>query len=334
MPPGNTTVPSRAPIDQIREAVFTPLAVRAAMQLDLFTPLADGPMTASALADALGVRPRRLEMLLYQLVSAAFLELHGERFANTPVTDYYLVKGRPTYIGGIHGVLTEQFTAQLHTADSIRADAPQAKIDFAGMSPDQLGGFLKGLHGTTVAAGRLLAEKPVFAEASRVVDVGGGSGGLPIALCEFHPHLEAALWELPAVIPIAREMIAEAGLADRIAVEACDVLDTPPAGRFDVAVARSFFQVLSATQCRTAMHNIAAALPSGGTLFAIGFVCDDTRLAPLNCVNINLFFLNVFDEGEAYTESQYRRWFQEAGFTDVVREPFMYGQSVMSARKI
>ena len=84
-------IPSRALIDNIRTAAVTPMAVRAALQLGLFTPLASGPMTAGDMADALGVKPRRLEALLYQLVLSEFLTVSDGRFANTDMAAYYLV---------------------------------------------------------------------------------------------------------------------------------------------------------------------------------------------------------------------------------------------------
>jgi hypothetical protein len=111
-----STPPSRAPIDNIRDAVITPLAVRAALQLGVFTPLADGPMTATELADTLGVKTRRLEMLLYQLVVADFLELGDGRFANSAMADHYLVADRPGYIGGIHELGNVPSTVEICSA--------------------------------------------------------------------------------------------------------------------------------------------------------------------------------------------------------------------------
>ncbi len=325
--------PSREPIDLITRAVAAPMAVRAALQLGIFTPLGDGPMSAGELADALGVKPRRLEMMLYQLVVAGFLEHDGDRFANTAMADHYLVEGRPGYMGGIHTLWSTQWSAQLLTAESIRTDVPQAKIDFAGMTKEQLGGFLRGLHGMALADGRDLATAPGFAEATNFVDVGGGSGGVAIALCREHPHLTATVIDLPSVVPIAEEMIADAGLADRIMAETADILEQPLSGAYDIATARSVFQVLSADQCRTAARNIAAALPAGGTFYIIGLICDDTRLAPEVAVAINMNFINMFDDGQAYTESEYRDWLTDTGFTDITRKLMTSGYSLMTARK-
>ncbi|MEE8284904.1 MAG: methyltransferase, partial [Alphaproteobacteria bacterium] len=73
MPTEPAAPPSREPIDRLIHAPVTPMAVRAALRLEVFTLLAEGPMTAEELADALGVKPRRLQMLLCQLVVADFL---------------------------------------------------------------------------------------------------------------------------------------------------------------------------------------------------------------------------------------------------------------------
>jgi hypothetical protein len=329
-----TATPSRAPIDNIRDTVFTPMAVRAALQLDVFMPLAGGPMTADELAKALGVKSRRLELLLYQLVQSEFLEIKGDRFANTDVSAYYLVKGTPNYLGAIHGVWTEIFGALMQTADSIRTDTAKAKIDFTGMSKDELGGFLRGLHGGSVATGRSMAKLPQFAEAKTMIDVGGGSGGLAIGLCQEHPQLQATVIDLPSVVPIAAELVEEAGLSDRISVKTADVLDQPLDGKYDVATARALFQVLSADQCKKAAKNISAGIVPSGTLFVIGFITDDSRVSPLTPVGMNVTFVNMFDNGQAYTESEYRGWLSDAGFDDISRVPHMMGNSLITARKI
>ena len=326
--------PSRAPIDNVRLATFTPMAVRAALQLSLFTPLAQGSMTAEELGVALDVKPRRLRALLYQLVVSEFLNVNDGRFSNTEMSEYYLVEGAPNYTGGIHGIWTEQINAMMHIADSIRADTPQTKMDFSGMSQEELGGFLKGLHGSAVAAGRSLSKLPKISEAQELIDIGGGSGGLAIALCEEHLKLRATVVDLPSVVPIATEAVEEAGLTERISVKSADILNNPLKGEFDIATARAFFQVLSADQSKKAAQNIGAGLVSGGTLFILGMVTDDSHLSPISSVGMNLIFLNMFDYGEAYTESEYRDWLANAGFTDVSREPHMMGYDLISARKI
>jgi len=335
MPENPSTLPSREPIDRCARNVFAPMAVRAALQLGIFTRLADGPTPAAALAADLGVGQRHLEALLYQLVMSEFLFLDGDRFANTEMADHFLVSGRPAYIGSIHELWAQQWTNLLQAADGIRTGRPQAKVDFDAMSPEELGGFIRGLHGTTMSAGRALAQRFDFSGVRHLADVGGGSGGLSLALCQEHRSLSATVFELPSIAAIARDVISEAGMDGRISVETADILAEPLEGTYDAIAAKALFQVMSADNARKAMRNIGAALADGGTLLIIGFVLDDTRLSPDICVGMNLLFVNMFDDGQAYTETQYREWLADAGFSDVVRQPFPYppGASLILARK-
>ena len=219
------------------------------------------------------------------------------------------------------------------TDQSITTDSPQAHIDFDRMSSAELSGFLKSIHGLAVAAGRGLAKNPSFANAERVVDLAGGSGGVAIGLCQEHPHLSVTVVDLPAVIPIGQEMVGEAGLSDRITLKTANLLEKPLSGEFDIATARGFFQVLSAENCRKAAHNIAAALPSGARLFVISFILDDSGLSPEICVNQNMQFLNQYEDGQAYREAQYHDWLAGAGFKDIARHPEAQGRSLITARK-
>ena len=71
-------------------AVYQPFAMLAGMQLDLFTPLKDGPMSAGALASQMDVRPEKLSPLLYALVTARLLTVDDGIFSNTPEADKFL----------------------------------------------------------------------------------------------------------------------------------------------------------------------------------------------------------------------------------------------------
>jgi SAM-dependent methyltransferase len=333
MPSDVSNRPSREPIDRLREAPVTPMAVRAALGLGVFTALGQTGMTADELAHALSVKPRRLELLLLQLVVGEFLELHDGRFSNTEMAAHYLVEGAPDYIGAVYGNWTGYWRSQLVSEQSIRTDVPQAKVDFEGMSTEELSGFLKGLHGAAVIAGRNLAKHASFAKAKRVVDIGGGSGGVAIGLCQIHPELSVTVVDMPAVVPIGKEMVEEAGLADRISVVAADLTKEPLSDDFDIATARAFFQVLSADDCEKAARYIAAAIRTGGELFVIGFILDDRGLSPEVCVAQNVCNLNIFDNGEAYREALYRSWLTDAGFVDITRSPEAQGRSLITVRK-
>ena len=105
------------------------------MQLDLFTPLKEGPLSAEQLADTFGVGFTKLEFLLYALVAATLLRMEGDLFSNTAEADHYLVRGQPEYIGHRHGSIATRYANVLKTAESIRTGTGQAMIDFSAISP-------------------------------------------------------------------------------------------------------------------------------------------------------------------------------------------------------
>ena len=172
----NTSTVQPTTIQHLALAVYPSFAMLAGMQLDVFTPLKDGPLTAAQLADVLRVNEEKLSRLLYALVTAHLLTVEGDRFANTPEATHFLVKGQPTYLGGRHENFSETWEALLHTAETIRTGMPQCKKDFATLSPDAQLPFFRGLHPRTLATGRDVASRYDFSTSQTLADVGGGSG--------------------------------------------------------------------------------------------------------------------------------------------------------------
>ena len=314
-------------------AVFAPMAMLAGMQLELFTPLQNGPMNAEALAETLGLNPVKLSPLLYALVVAELLTFMDGRFANTPEAEHFLVKGRPAYIGGAHELLSELWSAVLHTAETIRTGKPQAKIDFDAMDEERLRAFLRGSHGGAVATGRMLAERLNLADCKHLADVGGGSGGLAIGACEASPGLRATVVDLPGTIKITKDFIGESAVAGRVGVNPADVTKERPEGTYDIAVLRYLIQVISAEQARRTIQHVGQTLEPGGRIAIVGRMLDDSRLSPPEVVTFNLVFLNIYDDGVAYTEQEHRDWLAEAGFAEFDRQALPDGSTMVTARK-
>ena len=316
--------------------VYPSMAMLAGMQLDIFTPLKDGPMTAAALANALALQTDKLRPLLYALVHAELLNLvEGDRFANTPEADVYLVRGRRSYLGSSHELYSDLWNAALTAGRSVRTGSPQVKHDFMVMSDEELGAFFRGLHAGALATGEQLAATYDFQRFRSLVDVGGGSGGVSIAACQTCHDLRATVIELPRVAPIARAVVQESNLANRVHVLAADILEGAPEGCFDVAVLRNLIQVLGSNAARRALRNVGQMIEPGGWLFIVGYVLEDSRLAPAEAVCLNLAFLSLYNEGQAYTEGEHRTWLAEAGFDsiDVHYRAARAGLSIVTARK-
>jgi hypothetical protein len=163
----------------------------------------------------------------------------------------------------------------------------------------------------------MLASTFDFLAYRTLVDVGGGSGGLAIAVTERHPHVRATVVDLPSVVSITEQLIAEAGAAGRVQAMGVDLLAEPLPPLYDVAVLSSFLQDFESESARRALINVGAGVRPGGTLCVIGAILDETRLAPHWGVWFNYAAISFYERGQAHTERECRGWLKEAGFDEI-----------------
>jgi SAM-dependent methyltransferase len=320
-------------IFEITSSVHPAFAFLAGAQLDLFSPLGQGPLTTEQLANKLEVNAQKLKPLLYALVTSQFLTLENVRFANTEVANHYLVRNSPRYMGSMHELLSKMWEAELQTSASIRTGIPQAKHDYKKASRDELAQIFRGLHPGTIAAAYALLKRYDFSPYQTLLDIGGGSGGLAITIAERHTQIEATIMDLPSVTPIAKEFVDMSEASDRIQVVDANVVQEPIEGSYDVAILRALIQVLGPDEARQALIHVGEAMNPGGHIYIIGAVLDDSRLSPRGTVAFNLLFLNIYDAGEAYTEQVYRDWLDESDFKNVERVLLPDGNSFITAQK-
>ena len=157
---------------------------------------------------------------------------------------------------------------------------------------------------------------------------------MAIAIAQACPDLRATVVDLPTVTPFTQRLVQEAGLADRVDVVAVDVINGKVEGSFDVAVMSRFIPVISRLDAQRALKNVAQVMEPGGTLYIsdVGTL-DDSRLSPLGVNRQNLWFINVFDKGQARTEQEHKEWLTDAGFEGIERITFPDGDSITVSRK-
>ena len=308
--------PTPDTINKLRTGADQSLAMLAGMQLDVFTPLKNGPMSLEELAKTLEVRPLKLRPLLYALVLAGLLKVEDVRFSNTHEAQRFLVRGNPEYLGGMHARMASAWEVTLKTAESIRTGTPQAKLDFSDASEDELESFLRSLQGAAESSGRELARLVDLSSVLTFADIGGGSGGLAMAITRECPHITATVIELAGVAPITQRIIDGAELNGRVEVAVGDVVQGLTAGPYDVVALRALIQVLSPDDAVRALTNIRRTVKPGGAIFVIGHVVENSRLSPALAVGFSLMTLNIYDEGQAYTRQEYLDWLTEAGFEE------------------
>ena len=316
---------------QIRNKTRSTVAMLAGMKLELFTPLKDGPLNPEQLASKLGVNADKLAPLLYALVISGLLVEEDGIFSNTPETDEFLVKGKTAYMGNVHKIWYSNLLASLKTAETIQTGIPQARYDWANMTEDELKVLYDGMAASDYNFATWLTSNFDFSQCRRLLDAGGGSGTLAIAMTQIHAQLTATVVDLPTVTPITEQFVRDADASEKVKVVSANLTSDPIPGIYDAAFLSAVIQTLSAEDARKAITNVGKVISPGGLLYIFGSgMLNNSRLSPKSAVEFNLVFINTYDNGQSYTENEYRDWLEEAGFEEF---DFRYENFAITARK-
>ncbi len=300
-----------------------------AVELRLFTLLAEGPLTGEQIADRLGLHPRPIYDFLDGLVALRFLERDGDgpggHYRNTRDTAEFLDANKPTYIGGLFEMLNSRlygFWGDL--TDALQTGKPQNELKhggtalFAELYSDRarLEQFMQAMAGISLESSRALAERFDFSNYRSVCDIGGATGQLSMIIAERHPHLSCRTFDLPVVVPIAEKAIAAAGLSDRVKAVSGDFF----ADRLPSADVITMARILHDWNLDKKMHLIRAAydaLPDGGALITVESLIDDARREHVLGLMMSLNMLIEFGDAFDYSAADFAGWCREVGFRDI-----------------
>jgi len=293
-----------------------PAIIRAAHQVGVFRELGSGPATLDDLAARLALPPRSLGILLRGCVGAGLLSLEGDRFANSPLAAETLVPGSPGYLGRLVEKEAFFYDSWSQLAACVRTDqAALAPIQVrARQDPETTHSFLLALDDIATLYGRHFAGRLDLAGCRRLLDVGGGVGSYAIALANKYPELHVTIVDLPEVVPWAREFVAQAGMAERIAVEPLDFLaDRFPVG-YDVVLFSNIFHDQPSTVNQGLLAKAYQALESGGRVVVYEFLLEPDRITPATSAVFAVMMLVENQGGNVYTGQELASWMANAGF--------------------
>jgi hypothetical protein len=322
----NQLTPAR--ILETATAFWPAKVLLSAVELGVFTKLSPKPVDNAALAAAAGIRADRSADFFDALVAMGFLDRDGDGpgalYRNSPETDLFLDKNKPTYMGGMPEMLNARlFGFWNGLTDALRTGSAQNESKGGGppifealyADESRLEQVLSAMASLQTANFVALAGRFDFSKRTTVLDVGGANAQLSRILAARHPHLSMTTFDLPAVAPIARREIEKASLVSRIEVVSGDFFtDALPSA--DVIVMGNILHDWNEDGKRQLIAKACAALPPGGVLIAIESVIDDTRRRNAFGLLMSLNMLIEFgaDGGSDYTGAQFDGWCKNAGF--------------------
>jgi ubiquinone/menaquinone biosynthesis C-methylase UbiE len=288
-----------------------------AAELDLFTRLHAYPCGAQELAGRLDVDVRALTRVLDCLITFGLLHKYENRYVPTE-SGMLLSRQHPETLLPMMLHLQAIWSNWSCLTDAVRSGAnqqPHPVIQAAdGPEPDALPAFIGAMH---VVGRRMACELAGYCDLSAfsvLLDIGGGSGTYTVAFLRANPRLQAVLFDLPAVIPLAEQRFREEGLRDRVRLVAGDFHhDELPAG-CDIALLSAIVHQNSPAENSALLRKICRALVPGGAVIIRDHIMDETRTRPARGALFALNMLVNTPAGDTYTFAEVRSMLTAAGF--------------------
>lgn len=325
---------------RLRDGVYAAdLLIVAVAELDLFSWL-DGRGSADVMtiAGEFGLADRPADVMITYLTAAGLLERRGEEVVVTALGRDHLVAGsdydlRPYYASLRERPGCKELLGVLRTGQPAAWASADAGQDWAGRLGDPR--FARRITAAMDARGRFLG--PALADvlgdlrASRVLDIGGGSGVYASALADRLP-VTAAVFERAPVDTAARTLLAERGYEDRVEVISGDMFTDPLPTGFDLHLFSHVLHDWDSGHVRSLLAASYAALAPGGLVVDHDVHVNASKTGPLPAAEYSVFLMHS-TLGKCWSVSELTVVMQEAGFTSVTCRPTAADRSAIVAVK-
>ena len=316
--------PSPERILQAGFAFWPAKTLLSAVEMEVFTELARHPEPLGDLASRLGLHPRGARDFFDTLVALGFPARDDNGvYANTPETDRFLDKRKPSYIGGILEMANHRlypFWGALTTA--LRTGEPQNEARsgedmFAKLyaDPARLREFLRAMSGVSRGANLEIARKFPWDRCRTYVDAGTAQGDLAVQIALANPHLRGIGFDLPEVGPVFEDYVAEHGLAGRLTFAGGSFF-SDPLPKSDVVLFGHILHDWDLSQKKHLLRAAWDALPEGGAVVVYDSIIDDARRENAFGLMMSLNMLIETSGGFDYTGAECQEWMREAGFRE------------------
>ena len=312
-----------------------------AIEMGIFTELAREPHDLGALRERMGLHERSARDFFDALVALGFLERRDGIYSNTPSTDLFLDRRKPSYLGGIlemanhrlygfWGDLTEGLRTGRLQNEAKAGGVPFFEALYA--DPARLREFLAAMTGLSHGANRQIAERFPWGQRSTFVDVGTAQGDLAVQIALANPHVTGQGFDLPEVAPVFEEYVERNGVGERLRFSSGSFFsdDLP---RADVVTMGHILHDWDLDQKRMLIAKAYDALPDGGALVVYEAIIDDDRSQNAFGLLMSLNMLIETEGGYDYTAADCMGWMTEAGFTQTRAEHLLGPDSMVVAIK-
>ena len=302
-------------------------ALKAAIELDIFTAIGAGATQPAAIAARVGAAERGVRILCDYLTIFGFLSKSGNDYALTPESAMFLDRRSPANVASIVGFLgqREELSKQFEKlTDAVRKGGCATQDgDNTKPKPEFWVAFARSMAPITIPAARFLAELLRSGDRNpwKVLDIAAGHGMYGIALAQANPWAQITALDWEPVLQVAWENARAAGVGDRYTLQPGSAFEANLGQNYDVVLLTNILHHFDPPACVKLLRRVHAALRPGGRAVTLEFVPNEDRVSPPTPAAFSLVMLASTDAGDAYTASEYGRMFREAGFAGLTQHP-------------
>jgi hypothetical protein len=319
MPTKKSKLPSPARISEDLQFAMRSFALAAALDLDLFTQIADGKHTASEIGAAIGADAGGVARLCDALTALKYLRKKGQNYQLDPVADTYLVRGRELFMDW-RGLASGMAVRWSQLPEAVKAGKPPMVMDFNTMT-EFFRILVKAIFPTSyVPAMDAVAAIPkkTRGRIRNILDVAAGSGAWSLAFAQALPDARVTAVDFPPVLEITREYAERYKVADRYDYMGGNLRELDfGQGRYDLVILGHVVHGEGREWGRRLIEKSAAALREKGMLLIAEFIANDQRTGPVWPLLFGLNMLMNAPEGDVFTMGEYREWLKGAGMKSV-----------------
>ncbi len=301
-------------------------ALKAAIELDIFTAIGEGANRPSSLAAKVHASERGTRILCDYLTVFGFLTKEGDAYALTQESAVFLDRRSPACLASMAGFLGTE--ALLKDFDALtgavrKGGTVVAQGDNTKPNDELWVAFARSMAPMTAPAAKFIAHLIGAPEGKpcKVLDIAAGHGMYGITIAKQNPNAQIVAVDWPPVLEVAMENAAAAGVAARYATRAGSAFEADLGAGYDYALLTNIFHHFDMPTCERLMRRVHAALKPGGKAITLEFVPNEDRVSPPTAATFSLIMLAVTDAGDAYTFREYEAMFRTAGFRNTTMHP-------------
>jgi SAM-dependent methyltransferase len=295
-------------------------ALKTAVDLEVFTAIAEGNTTAASIAKRCQAAERGMRTLCDFLTIHGFLTKDGAQYGLAPDTAVFLNRKSPAYIGSAMEFMLSARSREAfgHLTEAVRLGGTAMGDGSTVAENPEWVTFARAMMPLMRMPGQMMAaELRKGGEAHKVLDIAAGHGIYGISVAKENPEAQVYAADWKNVLEVAQANAEAMGVSERYHLIPGSAFETDFGGDYDVVLIPNFLHHFDVPTCTALLKKVRGALKAGGRAAVLEFMPNADRVTPPTAAAFSMIMLVNTPAGDAYTFAEIESMMQNAGFARV-----------------